>query len=131
MQGRKKSTRTYVLLELGELLAIIILLVVISRFIHVPLWIAIAIPVGKFLKFILVYPLVRRSVRQPIYSGMESLIGEQGLTVEALVPEGYVKIKGELWKAVSNEAPIPAGAEVEVYRVEGTTLVVKQMGQAG
>ncbi len=128
MQRKKSGTRAYILLELGELLAIIILLVVISRFIHVPLWIAIAIPVGKFLKFIIVYPLVRRSVRQPIYSGMESLIGERGLATETLNPQGYIKLRGELWKAVSNEGPIPSGTQVEVCRLERTRLVVKRVG---
>lgn len=116
------------MLELGELLAIIILLIVISLFIYVPLWIAIIIPVGKFLKFIIVYPLVRRSVRQPIYSGMESLIGVRGLTMETLNPEGYIKLRGELWKAVSNEGPITSGAEVEVCQLERTKLVVKRVG---
>ena len=125
MKSRKtRSTRTYVLLELGELLLIVIILIVISRFIPIPLWIVIAIPAGKLLKFIVVYPFVRRSLRQPVYSGMESLIGRRGWTVETLDPEGYVNVRGELWRAISY-VPIPAGVEVEVYELEGTKLVVK------
>jgi membrane-bound serine protease (ClpP class) len=126
MQDRKaRSTKTYVLLELGELLLIIIILIVISRFIHIPLWIAIAIPVGKLLKFVIVYPFVRQSLRQPVYSGIESLIGGQGLAVEALDPEGYVNVRGELWRAISAGGPIPAGAEIKVCELDGTKLVVK------
>ena len=129
MQGRKaRSTRTYVLLELGELLLLTILLVVISRFIHIPLWIAIAIPAGKLLKFIVVYPFVRRSIKQPALSGMESLIGRRGLTVETLDPEGYVNIRGELWRAVSDGNSIPAGAQVEVCALDRAKLVVRAVG---
>jgi membrane-bound ClpP family serine protease len=127
-EGRRvRSTRTYVLMELGELLLLIVLISVISRFIYIPLWIAIAIPAGKLLKFVLVYPLVRRSFKQPIYSGLESLIGRQGLAMESLDPEGYVSIRGELWKAFNNGPPISAGAKVEVCELEGTKLVVKEI----
>lgn len=128
MQSRRvRSTRTYVLMELGELLLIIVLLIVISRFIYIPLWIAIAIPTGKLLKFVLVYPLIRRSFKQPIYSGPESLIGRRGLAAESLDPEGYVSIRGELWKALTDGTPISAGAKVEVCELEGTKLVVKEI----
>jgi len=128
MQGRRvRSTRTYVLMELGELLLLIVLIIVISRFIYIPLWIAIAIPVGKFLKFILVYPFVRRSIKQPLLSGMESLIGRRGLAVESLDPEGYVSVRGELWQAITDGTPISAGAKVEVCELEGTKLVVKEI----
>lgn len=126
MQGRRvRSTRTYVLMELGEFLLIIVLIIVIAQFVHIPLWIAIAIPAGKFLKFVLVYPFVRRSIKQPPLSGMESLIGRQGLTVDKLDPEGYVSVRGELWKAITDGTPISAGAEVEVCGLDGTKLVVK------
>ena len=70
-----RSMRTYVLMELGELLLLIVLLIVAAQFIHIPLWIAIAIPAGKFLKFILVYPFVRRSIKQPLLSGPRALRG--------------------------------------------------------
>jgi len=115
-------------MELGELLLLIVLIIVIAQFVHIPLWIAIAIPVGKFLKFIFVYPFVRRSTEQPLLSGMESLIGRQGLTVESLNPEGYVNIRGELWRAISDGSSIPAGAEVKVCGLDGAKLVVKLAG---
>ena len=121
--------RTYVLTELGELSLIIVLLIVVSRFIHIPLWIAIAIPAGKLLKFVLVYPIVRRSLRQPLLSGPESLIGRRGLTVEPLDPEGYVNIRSELWRAISDGTPISTGAQVEVCELDGTKLVVKPARQ--
>ena len=128
MPGTKgRSTRTYILLELGELLLLTVILVVISCFIRIPLWIVIAIPAGKFLKFLLVYPFVRRSVKQPLHSGLESLIGMRGLTVEAIDPEGYVNTRGELWRAVSDGTSIPAGVKVEVCGLDRTKLVLRSL----
>ena len=128
MPGRKRrSTRTYVLLELGELLLLIFFLVMISYFIRIPLWVVIAIPAGKFLKFLLVYPIVRRSVKQPLHSGIESLIGTRGLTVEAIDPEGYVNARGELWRAVSDDASIPPGVKVEVCGLDRNKLVLRSL----
>jgi len=123
--GKTRSTKTYILLELGELLLIVILLIGVSRFIHIPLWIAIAIPVGKFFKSVLVYLFVRRSVRQPVYSGIESLIGARGLAIKDIDPEGYVNVRGERWKAATAGVSIPAGVEVEVCGLDGAKLVVK------
>lgn len=125
-----RSIRTYVLLELGELVGLIILIVVLAQFITIPLWLAVAIPMGKLLKFILVYPSVRHSVRQPAYTGLESLIGEHGPVVDPLAPEGYVKIRGELWRARGEGAPIPVGTEVEVFGTDGIRLLVRPRGFA-
>ncbi len=123
--AKTRSTRTYILFELGELVVIVTLLIVISRFVRVPLWIAAAIPAGKFLKFILVYPFVRRSVRQPPYSGIESLIGVRARAIRDIDPEGYVNVRGERWNAVTADMAIPAGVEVEVCGRDRSKLVVK------
>ncbi|MGQ9477225.1 MAG: NfeD family protein [Candidatus Bipolaricaulia bacterium] len=119
-----RNLRAYVLLELGELVGLIVLILVLAQFIHLPLWLAVTIPAGKFLKFLLVYPAVRRSTKQPAYTGMESLIGEQGFVVDPLNPEGYVKVRGELWRARSEGLPIPAGTEIEVHATDGIRLLV-------
>lgn len=121
-----RSIRTYVALELAELLAIILLIIVIAQFIRIPLWLAIAIPAGKLLKFILVYPAVRRTGKQPVATGLESLLSKRGVVVDPLDPEGYVEIRGELWRARSAGPPLPAGAEVEVCGLDKTRLLVKE-----
>jgi membrane-bound serine protease (ClpP class) len=46
--------------------------------------------------------------------------------VEQLDPEGLIKARGELWKAVSDSgAVIAAGTKVEVVRAENLTLWVR------
>lgn len=120
------SMRVYMALELAELLGIIGIIIVIAQFIPIPLWLAVAIPAGKLLKFLLVYPSVRRSGRQPVATGLESLLRKRGVVVDPLDPEGYVKIQGELWRARSAGPPIDPGVAVEVCGLERTRLLVKE-----
>ncbi|MCR4403930.1 MAG: hypothetical protein NUW06_01310 [Candidatus Acetothermia bacterium] len=120
------SVRTYMLLELGELLGIILLIVVITQFIRIPVWLAVAIPAGKLLKFLLVYPSVRRAGRQPVATGLESLLHKRGVVVDPLDPEGYVEIRGELWRARSIGSSLAPGAQVEVCGLDRTRLLVKE-----
>jgi len=71
------------------------------------------------------YYVVRtqRSKIETGVEGMEGLVGEARSDISA--EEGKVFIRGEHWKAVSEES-IPAGSKVEVARVEGLLLHVKK-----
>ena len=51
---------------------------------------------------------------------------DTGVTVKELNPEGMIKARGELWKAISeNGTTIPAQREVEVVRAETLKLYVR------
>ena len=54
-----------------------------------------------------------------------NIIGSQGMVVKPLTPQGYVKVQGVLWKAVSEESDVRVGDEVEVTGIEGLKLLVK------
>ena len=65
---------------------------------------------------------------------MEQLVGSPGEVTETLVRhkdgeffQGMVRLHGELWRAVAREE-IPAGAQVQVTRIEGLTLHVVLTG---
>ena len=70
--------------------------------------------------------LVLRSRKWKAATGMEELIGEQGIAVSALRAgvEGMIRIHGELWGAVSSQEA-PEGAPVRVLRIEGLKLYVE------
>lgn len=58
--------------------------------------------------------------------GRESMIGEQGVAVGAVNPEGTVKVRGALWRARTNRAtPIPGGDSVRVAAIDGLLLEVE------
>jgi membrane-bound serine protease (ClpP class) len=70
--------------------------------------------------------LVLRSRKWKSATGMEELIGAQGIAVSALRAgvEGMIRIHGELWSAVSAQ-PAAEGTPVRVLRIEGLRLYVE------
>jgi membrane-bound serine protease (ClpP class) len=67
---------------------------------------------------------IRAQRRKPV-TGVEGLVGEQGIAIQDLAPTGQVRIHGEIWKASTSGAPIPAGSAIEVVQAEGLSLTVK------
>jgi len=58
--------------------------------------------------------------------GREWMIGESGVAVDAVDPDGVVQISESLWRARTNRAtPIGAGEAVIVVSIEGLTLEVE------
>ena len=70
--------------------------------------------------------LVLRSRKWKSATGMEELIGAQGVAVSSLGAgvEGMIRIHGELWGAVSSQ-PAAEGDHVRVLRIEGLKLYVE------
>ena len=68
--------------------------------------------------------LATKSQRHRAISGMEGLIGAEGVVKTELNPEGSVLIHGEIWNA-QGDGNISAGEKVVVNAVEGLKLKVK------
>lgn len=68
--------------------------------------------------------------KQPV-SGLQSMVGSKGKAVSPLVPEGMVKIDGELWRAKSAEGKINKGDYIEVVGEDKLKLVVRKTGTPG
>ena len=66
-----------------------------------------------------------RALRQKVTSGIEGLIGSEGLTKTDLKPSGMVHIKGEDWQA-RTAGFVRKGARVRVVRREGLTVHVEE-----
>ena len=81
--------------------------------------------VAKDLAF---YPFVKVAYerRSPMNPGVKDLVGQTGISRDALAPEGYVMIGAELWRARTRDAaePIPAGSSVRVEAVVGLMVIV-------
>lgn len=56
------------------------------------------------------------------------LVGADAVAQQSLSPRGYVKLRGELWRAelVASEGPVSAGESVVVESVDGLTLKVRR-----
>jgi membrane-bound ClpP family serine protease len=67
-----------------------------------------------------------RSLRKGSQAGQTSMLGTKGIVSSPLRPEGLVKIRGELWRAVAEEGNIAAGEQVEVVGEKGLKLTVRR-----
>jgi len=72
---------------------------------------------------------IRAHRRQPV-TGHEGLIGQVGVVKTPLRPEGQIFLRGEIWKATSEE-PVKPGGQVEVTGISGLTLKVKKLSPEG
>ncbi|CAL8972113.1 MAG: NfeD family protein [Actinobacteria bacterium] len=70
--------------------------------------------------------LLRRVRALPGYrSSVDKMVGSPGVALtEVTAATGEVKVSGEVWSAHSLEGSIPAGTEVEVYRIDGAIAIV-------
>ena len=58
-------------------------------------------------------------------TGKEGLIGEKGIALTQIAPEGDVRLHGEIWKAVS-EQKIKKGEKIKVIDVDGLELKIEK-----
>lgn len=70
--------------------------------------------------------LVRWSQRRRAVVGAETLVGRRAIVATACMPEGQVRVAGELWRAHCR-AGAAAGDAVVVREVDGLTLVVEHV----
>jgi membrane-bound serine protease (ClpP class) len=62
--------------------------------------------------------------RRPVVSGAEGLLREHAEAVESFERQGFVRVHGEIWTAVSRE-PVREGQRLRVLRMDGLTLEVE------
>ncbi len=92
-----------------------------------PGWAGVLLVAGWMVKDAALYPLMRAAYETDTSSVIERLIGLRGVAVEPLAPQGYVRVRGELWRseATAADQAIRPGHPVTVHAVRGTTLLVR------
>jgi len=67
-----------------------------------------------------------RTLRRQTLVGLPTMIGSKGRVASPLAPDGLVRIKSELWGAISPEGDIDKGEEVDVVGEDGLKLIVRR-----
>lgn len=112
---------------LEEAVLVVIVLWVLPYFnIHIPLWGLVVLMVA-----IAIFSYVTYWIGKPTFIlrpkvALETIIGSEGKVVRPLAPQGYVKVQGVLWKAISAESGLEAGDEVVVVGIDGLKLIVSR-----
>lgn len=117
----------YVFIHLAELALVVCALIVISQFISINKWITIIIISIWILKDIIIYFKVWRSYAFYDNNPIRELIGLETTVINGLNPAGYVRVKGELWKAEIRNPMYPSkkGDKTRVVDIRGMTLIVE------
>ena len=128
MMKNKRSTlraaMKYLILHLPGALLFVIALILMRRWIDLPEWLFWGLIVLWVGMDIVLFPFVRKAYEPQ--EGGNPMIGALGVVENSLSPSGFVRIRGELWKAhvLEGSMPIDRGEPVRVSAIEGLTLIV-------
>lgn len=93
-------------------------------FLVLPFWPALGLYAALVAISGFVYWKVAEALRVPIQTGVEGLLGAEGLALSDLKDQGVVRLQGAVWQARAGEA-IPQGEQVRVVAVDGLVLQVE------
>ena len=119
---------SYGILSIGGVIALVLgsLMLVDSPlpFLQISWKLILAATTTISLFFLFAIGMVLKSFRKKPSTGREGLIGEHGVTLEDLKPEGQIEIHGEIWQAVSDQR-VKKGKKVVVETVDARHLLLK------
>ncbi len=114
----------YTLLQLSELAVIVFVLVLVRHWINYPVWVVwLTIPL-LIVKDVIMFQFTWRAYDK---ANQNAMIGVEGTVTDKLSPSGYVRIQGELWRAIviDSGSVIEEGETVTVTNIDGLTLHVQ------
>ena len=130
--SNRKSARWHTLYSIistliEEVIIIAFILWILPLFdVHIPVWGTIIILVVFTGFSYLMYRVGHPTISYQYASAPENIIGSIGVVENDVDPEGYVKVQGELWRAVVDEGKLIKGDEVIVTGIDGLKLTVRR-----
>lgn len=125
MKWKGYIVSTIVTAVLGAAVIVAIVLWLLPRWgINIPLWGFILLMAAYVVYQVVTYRMGKRALdRKPVVAP-EAMVGCCGQAATPLTPGGYVRVQGELWRAISVGPDIEDGEDVEVVEVRRLTLRV-------
>ena len=117
----------YALLQLPAQVLVVLTLLTVRWWVDLPSWLFWGVIVCWVLKDVILFPFVWRAYDRDRSDRGDSMEGQRGHAVEPLAPSGYVRVRGELWRAevTGGRVPVQAGEAVLVRGTRGLTLLVE------
>jgi membrane-bound serine protease (ClpP class) len=107
-------------------LALIVGSLALYHGVHISLLALVAGALGTPLFMVAGMPAMVRARFSTSTIGRQSLVGEMGVALAAVEPEGTVQVRGAPWRARTNRAtPIAAGDAIRVVSIDGLLLEVE------
>ena len=116
----------YWALQLPGTALLVVILHLLQDYLSISTWLLWSIVGFWVVKDVVLYPIVWRSYDPGYPATLHSLDGARGVATERLDPTGYVRVRGELWRAelVGGAPPVEKGEPVRVQTVRDFTLQV-------
>lgn len=93
--------------------------------VQVPPWLTIAVLALFPIYCYIMYRIGHPTVLYGDVTGADSIVGSMG-TVESVMPEAFVRVQGELWKASCPDGEMKVGDEVIITAIDGLSLTVRR-----
>ena len=122
-----KVVLRYALLQIPSTALVVVILILLRKWVDLPLWFVCTLVALLVIKDIALYPFVWRAYDPESPTLTNQMEGAQGIAIEDLHPTGYVEIGAERWQAeVTGDGPsIRRGQRVRVRGIRGLTLLVQ------
>jgi len=117
----------YALLQIPFTALLIVVLILMRKWLDLPIWLVCGLVALLVIKDIALFPLVWRSYDPNIPALTNRLEGALGIAIDDLHPTGYVEIGAERWQAevLGGGPSIRRGQRVRVSGISGLTLLVQ------
>ena len=117
----------YAFLQIPFTALLILVLILMRKWVDLPIWLVFGLAALLVVKDIALYPLVWRSYDPDSKSLSNQMEGARGIALEDLHPTGYVEIGAERWKAevIEGGPSIGRGQHIKVRGIRGLTLLVQ------
>lgn len=125
--SERRTLARYLLLQLPGWVLVALILWAMEVWTKIPTWALASAMVAFIVKDLAIYPWVRPAYEKTVDDPAEHLVGQRGVTVEPIDPQGWVRVRAELWRAESaaSSPDIPAGATVRVCGLRDHTLLIQ------
>jgi membrane protein implicated in regulation of membrane protease activity len=117
----------YAVLQLPAQALVVLTLLLGRPWVDLPSWFFWGFIICWVLKDVILFPFVWRAYDGDRSGRGDSMDGLRGTAVEPLAPSGYVRVRGELWRAemTGGRVQVEAGEAVLVRGTRGLTLLVE------
>ena len=122
-----KVVLRYALLQIPFTALVIAVLILVRKWVDLPLWFICGLVAFLVIKDIAMFPLVWRAYDPDDPALTNTMQGARGIALNDLHPSGYVEIGAEKWQAevLEGSPPIRRGQRVSVHGIRGLTLLVR------
>lgn len=124
--GRWHTIYSLVSSTIQEIAIAALLLWILPAFgVKAPPWVVAAVLACYAVYAYIMYRVGHPTVLYEGVTGPDSIVGSTGM-VETVLPEVFVRVQGELWKAYCPDSELKTGDEVIVTAIDGLSLTVRK-----